>query len=168
LSTDRGGGPRFRLQMVVIAAIVVAADQLTKWWALEALRDRPIDVVWTLRLRLVFNPGASFSLGGGFGRWIGLLVIAVVVLLLWHGRTVRSRWGATALGLILGGAVGNLLDRLFRASDGLLSGEVVDFIDLQWWPVFNIADACVVVGGILLVLTTLGSPSTADRSNGAG
>jgi signal peptidase II len=169
--------------MAVIAAAVVAVDQLTKWWAVDVLSDRTIDLVWTLRLRLTFNPGASFSLGGDLGRWIGLAAIGVVVLLVWHGRTVTSRWGAAALGLILGGALGNLTDRVARADDGFLSGEVVDFIDVQWWPVFNVADACIVIGGILLVIVTLmgegtvegegrpggdgDAPSTADRTDGA-
>jgi signal peptidase II len=150
--------------MLGVAAAVVAVDQLTKWWALETLKTQTIDVVWTLRFRLVFNPGASFSLGGGFGRWIGLLALVVVGVLVWQGRAVASRGGAIVLGLILGGALGNLADRAFRARDGFFSGEVVDFVDLQWWPVFNVADACVVVGGILLVAATLFGPSAAEEA----
>lgn len=145
--------------MLAVGAAVVAVDQLTKWWALETLDDRTIDVVWTLRFHLTFNPGASFSLGGGFGRWIGLLALVVVGILVWQGRAVQSRGGSVVLGLILGGALGNLADRAFRADDGFFSGEVVDFIDLQWWPVFNVADACVVIGGLLLVASTLRGPS---------
>jgi signal peptidase II len=141
--------------MAAVAAVVVVVDQLTKWWALENLRDQTIELFWTLQLRLTFNPGASFGLGGGFGRWIGLLALGVVAFLVWQGRTVSSRAGAVVLGLILGGAMGNLVDRVFRAERGLFSGEVVDFIDLQWWPVFNVADAALVIGGIVLVILTL-------------
>jgi signal peptidase II len=134
------------------AITVIALDQLTKWWALESLGDgRVIDVVWTLRLRVVFNSGASFSMGDGLGPLIGLAAIGIVVILIWTGRSISSPVGAVALGLVLGGASGNLLDRLFRAGDGFLGGSVVDFIDVQWWPVWNVADMGVVVGAILLV-----------------
>lgn len=131
-------------------------DQLTKWWALERLSGgRIVEVAWTLRFRLTFNTGMAFSLAGGFAPWIALLALAVVVFLVWQGRTVTTRTGAVALGLVLGGAVGNLLDRAFRGDAGFLGGAVVDFIDLQWWPVFNVADMGVVVGAILLVVSTL-------------
>jgi signal peptidase II len=86
-----------------------------------------------------------------------VLALGVVGFLLWQGRTTTSRAGAVALGLILGGALGNLADRAFRG-DGFFDGGVVDFLDLQWWPVFNVADTCVVVGGILLVVVTLRTP----------
>jgi signal peptidase II len=81
----------------------------------------------------------------------------VVGFLLWQGRTIASRAGAVALGLILGGALGNLADRAFRGS-GFFGGGVIDFIDVQWWPVFNVADSCVVIGGIMLVIVTLVAP----------
>jgi signal peptidase II len=138
----------------VVAAAVLALDQLTKWWALETLDDGMIDVVWTLRFNLVFNRGASFSLGDGFGPFIGVAALAVVGVLLWTGRTVASVWGSIALGLILGGALGNLCDRAFRSTDGFMGGAVIDFIDLQWWPVWNLADAGVVVGAILLLVVS--------------
>jgi signal peptidase II len=134
------------------ALTVIVLDQLTKWWALESLSGgRVIDVVWTLRFRLVFNSGASFSIGDGLGPLIGLAAIAVVIILIWTGRSIASPVGAVALGLVLGGAIGNLLDRVFRAGDGFLGGSVVDFIDVQWWPVWNVADMGVVIGAILLV-----------------
>lgn len=136
----------------VVAALVLALDQLTKWWALENLDDGTIDLVGSLRLNLVFNRGASFSLGDGFGPFIGVAALAVVGVLLWTGRTVTSWWGSVALGLVLGGALGNLTDRLFRADDGFMGGAVIDFIDLQWWPVFNVADAGVVIGALLLLV----------------
>ena len=149
--------------------MVVALDQLTKWWALENLSHQTIDLVWTLRLRLAFNTGAAFSLGEGlsFARFIPFAALIVVGIVLWQGRTVGTKLGAVALGLILGGAVGNLIDRAFRAgSGGFFSGAVVDFIDPQWFPIFNIADSGVVVGGFLLVFVSLRAPADDDGPDG--
>ena len=140
------------LRAVLAAASVVAADQLTKWWALEALDGgRVIDLVWTLRLRLVFNTGAAFSSFQGLGPLLGIAAVAVAAALLLNRRLVSDRWSATAAGCIAGGALGNLADRLFRSSGGFLDGAVVDFIDVQWWPVWNVADMGVVLGGAALV-----------------
>jgi signal peptidase II len=136
----------------VVAAAVVLADQLTKNWALEALEGgRVIDVVWTLRFNLAFNSGMAFSQAQGAGPIIGILALVVIVLLLVTVGRTGGRLGAVATGLVIGGALGNVCDRLFRSGEGFLRGEVVDFIDLQWWPVFNIADMAVTIGGILLI-----------------
>ena len=156
-----------RLRLVLpIAAGVLLLDQLTKAWALRALDDEHIDLVWTLRLNLTFNTGAAFSQGEGLGPFIGVAAAAVVIGLLWSGRAVPNRTGAVAMGMILGGALGNLCDRAFREGDGLLGGAVVDFIDFQWFPVFNVADIAVVGGAMLLVLATAiaGDPDAADES----
>jgi signal peptidase II len=107
-----------------------------------------------LELDVTFNTGAAFSRGEGFGPLIGIAAAVVAIGLLWSGRTVPNRMGAVAVGLILGGAAGNLCDRAFRAGDGFLGGAVVDFIDLDWYPVFNVADMCVVGGAILLLIAT--------------
>jgi signal peptidase II len=147
-----------------VAATVIAVDQLTKWWALRTLQTRSIHLFWTLRLALTRNTGAAFSRFGGQGPLIGVLALGVVGFLLWQGRSVSSRTGSFALGLVLGGAIGNLVDRALRDGGGFMQGAVVDFIDPQWWPVFNVADACVVVGAILLVVVSLVQPGTADRS----
>jgi signal peptidase II len=138
---------------IAVAALVVVLDQLTKWWALERLVDGDIDVVWTLRFRLAFNSGMAFSQGRGLGPVIGALGLVVVVVLVVSARKGTSKVGAVAVGMVIGGAAGNLLDRLFRSDDGLLQGRVVDFIDFQWWPVFNVADMAIVIGGILLVVS---------------
>jgi signal peptidase II len=90
------------------------------------------------------------------GPLIGIFAVVVVVLLVRFGRTVVSPVGTVALGLVLGGAVGNLVDRLLRDGSGFLHGAVVDFIDLHWWPIFNVADSAIVVGGLLLVLSGFG------------
>ncbi len=155
-SSSTGTGNRSRrhnLILLVVAALVVAVDQLTKWWALEVLDDRDIDLIWTLRLNLVRNTGAAFGLGQNLDTVIGLIALGFVAMVIWAG------WGGRRLplppalvGMVLGGAVGNLVDRAVRPGDGFLGGAVVDFIDLQWWPVFNAADSAIVVGGIALVL----------------
>lgn len=132
-----------------------ALDQLTKLWALHALEDSPIPVVWTLRFDLAYNSGASFSLGTGMGPWIALGTVIIVGFLLHAAWSTPSRVAAVAFGLIVGGALGNLADRLLRSGSGFLGGSVVDFIDLQWWPVFNLADVGVVCGAILLIVTLL-------------
>ena len=145
---------RHNLVLLGTGATVVAVDQLTKWWALEALEDRDIELFWTLRLRLVYNTGAAFGLGQGLEIVIAVaafLFVAVVAWASWNGR--RLSLPPSLLGMILGGAVGNLADRVGRAGDGFLGGAVVDFIDLQWWPVFNAADSAIVVAGVILVLT---------------
>ena len=147
---------------VAVAAAVVAVDQLTKSWAVNALDDRDIDVAWTLRFHLTFNGGMAFSQGRGWGPVISVVALVVVVLLLASLRKGGSTLSAVAVGLVVGGAAGNVIDRLFRSGSGFLGGEVVDFIDLQWWPVFNVADACIVIGGILLLVTSYVSARTSS------
>lgn len=145
---------RYRLGLTLaVAAVVLVLDQLTKWWALEKLSppNGPIDVVWTLRFNLTFNSGMAFSQGRGLGPIIGAIALVVVVVLVVSAGRGASTLGAVAIGMIVGGAAGNLADRLFRSDSGFLQGHVVDFIDVQWWPVFNVADMGVVIGGLLLV-----------------
>ena len=84
--------------------------------------------------------------------------VALVVVLVTVGRSIDRPLVAVALGLVLGGALGNLADRLFR-SPGLFRGPVVDFVDLRWWPVFNLADAAITVGCLVLLVLSLGRPS---------
>ena len=144
----------------VVAAAVIVVDQLTKWWALETLDTRTIDLPWTLRLNLTLNRGAAFGLGSKYAPVIALAAVCVVVFVLGTTRGLDARWPRLGVGLVLGGALGNLADRLFREGSGFLGGAVVDFIDLQWWPVFNAADAAVCVGAVLLVLTAAREPAS--------
>ena len=136
-----------------VALVIVVADQITKAWALDALVDRDIDVFWTLRFHLSFNTGMAFSAGENWGPVIGVVALVVIVGLLLSLRKQRSRLSDLAVGLIVGGAIGNLIDRLFR-DRGWFRGAVVDFIDFQWVPIFNVADMAITVGGGLLVLST--------------
>ena len=149
-----------RLTAAAIAVVVVLIDQLTKSWALDALRNTSIDLFWTLRFRLTFNSGAAFSLGTGF-PWLfvvlGVLVLGVLGVLVL--RADLGRGPAASLGLVAGGAIGNLADRVFRDHDG----AVVDFIDLQWWPVFNVADASICAGVVLLLITWRDTSSKRDE-----
>ena len=135
----------------VVAAAVVALDQLTKWWALRTLGDRSIDLVGSLRLALTFNKAGAFGLGSSFVPVLAVVAVGVVLVFVVRGDPSARLAVAVALGLVLGGAFGNLADRVFR-DPGLLRGAVIDFIDLQWWPVFNLADAAITCGCVLLVL----------------
>jgi signal peptidase II len=166
--TDRADAAPARWPLLLgVAAAVLALDQLTKAWAVEALDDgHVIDLVGSLRLRLVVNHGAAFSLSDGRGPLISLLALAVVAVLLHTGRRTARPAMAVALGLVVGGALGNLTDRAFRAGDGLLGGGVIDFVDLQWWPVFNVADSGVVVGAVLLFLLQLNEEAGDRRHRG--
>ena len=147
-----GTGCRSRWTVPAFAgAAVLVLDQLTKWWASDALADRTIDLVWTLRLHLVFNTGAAFSQGEGRGALFAVLILLVIALLVRQGAGTADPVARIAVGAIIGGAIGNLTDRAFREGGGFLGGAVVDFIDLQWWPVFNVADSAIVVGGALVV-----------------
>jgi signal peptidase II len=91
-----------------------------------------------------------------------VLALVVVGVLLWTGRSIGSRVGAIGLGMVLGGALGNLLDRGFRGGHGFMGGAVIDFIDFQWWPIFNVADMGVVIGAGLLLLASMREPAHGD------
>jgi signal peptidase II len=96
----------------------------------------------------------AFGSGQGLGPFIGVIAVVVVVFLLLSLRQASGKLSVVAIGLIVGGAMGNIVDRLFR-EDAWLHGRVVDFIDFQWFPIFNIADMCVNVGGGLLIVSYL-------------
>ncbi len=131
-----------------VAIVVVGLDQASKSWAVHRLAHGPIHVIWKLDFQLTYNTGVSFSLAQGWGPVLAAVAVVVVVVLLVTVRRLRSTALAVALGLVIGGAVGNLSDRLFRSH----GGAVVDFVALHFWPTFNVADACVVVGGITAAL----------------
>jgi signal peptidase II len=154
----RGRGAGRWALIGVVAVVVLAVDQLTKWWALNELDTRTVDLPWTFRLNLTLNRGAAFGLGSKYAPIIALAAVCVVVVVLGTTRSLDSRWPRLGVGLVFGGALGNLSDRVFREGTGFLGGAVVDFIDPQWWPVFNVADAAVCTGAVLLVLTAAREP----------
>ncbi|MFI6239477.1 signal peptidase II [Micromonospora sp. NPDC050795] len=146
--------------VVLIAAVVLAADQATKFWAESALSDgQAITLLGELlQLRLVYNPGAAFSIGSAYTWIFAVFAAAAVVAVTVVARRVTSRPWAVALGLVLGGATTHLLDRLFR-EPGFARGHVVDFIDYAGFFVGNVADIALVVGvGIVMLLNVRGVP----------
>lgn len=133
---------------VAIAAIVVTLDQLTKWWALTHLQDGPRHVIWTFRFSLQFNTGIAFSQATGSTSLVIVVELAVVAALIVAAYRTSTTMTNVLLGLIIGGAAGNLVDRLIRHHHR----AVIDFIDPRWFPVFNVADSAVSVGVVASLL----------------
>jgi signal peptidase II len=153
---------RLAVLLYSAAAFAYVIDRITKVLAEARLRGRPpIEIIpGVFELRFTTNPGGAFGLFGG-AAWLFVLasvvVIAAVVASSWN---LPSRLAAISLGLVLGGALGNLTDRVLRGPG--FSGEVVDFLDFQVWPVFNLADSAIVVGAALLLLSSF-RKEPADR-----
>ncbi|RSM71604.1 signal peptidase II [Kibdelosporangium aridum] len=156
-----------RVPMVfAVAVFVVAVDQVTKYWAESVLPGRaPIPVLGEfLQLRLLYNPGAAFSIGAG-STWIFTIITAVaVVVLIWFAVKPAPRVQSVALSLLLGGAVTHLLDRLFR-EPGFARGHVVDFIDYNGWFVGNVADIALFCGAVLLLIPALFGGDQAKKAS---
>ena len=147
--------PRRYVLLLVVALTAIVVDFLTKEWVLAAFSPgERLDVVGEfVQFTLVYNTGAAFSLGTGY-TWVFTAIATVVVLAIaWIGWRVRSLWWGATLGLMMGGAAGNLVDRYFRGETPG-TGAVVDFISVGTFPVFNLADSCVVVGACLVVALT--------------
>ncbi len=150
--------------MIVVALAVVVADQVTKSLAVSRLSSGPIHLIGPFALVLSYNTGVAFSIGTGLTLPIILIVAVVVAVLAWFGRTVPNTGAAVGVGMILGGAVGNLADRIFRGHHG----AVVDFLRSGFWPTFNLADSAVVCGCVVLAVslwrsTAIKPPPEADR-----
>jgi signal peptidase II len=141
------------LALYGIAGLVLALDQLTKHLVVTNLAGRPpVDLIGeVVQFRYTTNSGGAFSLLTGAPLFFGIMAIVIIGGIIYASRRAQPLSLLVVLGLILGGALGNLTDRLLRG-EGLLRGEVVDFVKVGWWPVFNLADSCVVVGGILLAI----------------
>jgi signal peptidase II len=145
---------RAGLTLFVTALLSYGVDRITKVWAQATLPGSPIDVVpGVLTLRFTTNSGGAFSIGQR-APWffVGVTAVVVVIILVTSFRHTSRVVGAS-LGLVLGGALGNLTDRAIRGPG--MRGRVVDFVDFHVWPVFNLADSAIVVGAILLALTGL-------------
>jgi signal peptidase II len=146
--------------LVTIAIVVIAVDQITKQLVVNRLANgSTVSLLGgTVTLEYARNTGAAFSLFRADGSVLAVIAIAVSCgILVYYGRTSGAPLLVRiALGMILGGAIGNLVDRIRH-------GFVVDFVDLHWWPVFNVADSCIVVGVLLLILhSLLGPPDEAS------
>jgi lipoprotein signal peptidase len=148
------GQPRRKIgTLISVALVVLALDIATKITIVATLSNRaPVRLLGGfLTLRESRNPGAAFSLGTSLTVLYSLIAITVIVVILRTSRRIRSRGWAITLGLLLGGATGNLVDRIFRGP-APFRGWVVDWIQIPHWPVFNLADSAIVCGGILAVL----------------
>ncbi len=140
--------------------MLLVIDQITKTWALNALEDgKAIDLILGARFSLHFNPGAAFSTGTALGPVFGVAAVVVSIWLMAFARKQQNTAISVVSGLIVGGALGNVVDRLFRRGrGGFLEGFVVDFIDLGWWPVFNVADMGIVLGVLAMMVVLVRNP----------
>ncbi|MFP8887914.1 MULTISPECIES: signal peptidase II [Streptomyces] len=163
-AAEAGGGPgsddvpaprgrRRTVELAIVAAVAYALDLITKILVVEKLEGHdPIEVIGTwLRFQAVRNPGAAFGIGEALTIVFTVIAAAVIVVIARIARKLYSTPWAIALGLLLGGALGNLTDRVFR-SPGVFQGHVVDFIAPAHFAVFNLADSAIVCGGVLIVL----------------
>lgn len=148
--------PRRVAVLIGVAVFVIAADVISKALVVSRLAGKPpVHVLGNfLELVLTRNPGAAFNVGTSMTIVFTAIAVGVVLYILRAARNLRSVGWSIALGLLLGGATGNLIDRIFRAP-GLFVGHVVDWIQVPHWPVFNLADSSVVCGGILVALLAL-------------
>ncbi|MDF0532451.1 signal peptidase II [Tsukamurella sp. 8F] len=147
-----------RLVLAGVAAAVIALDILTKCLVVAKIDpEHPVRIIGdAVTLRLIRNSGAAFSMATGMTWVLSLIAIGVIVWVIRMGSRLQSLWWAVGLGLVVGGASGNLIDRIFR-SPGVLRGHVVDFVSVGWWPVFNVADSAICCAAVLLVgLTVFG------------
>lgn len=153
---------------VGVSAGVFFADQASKQWAEATLTEGSPQALLgeILKLRLIYNSGAAFGMGGSATALITCVQIALSVgIAVGLVTVVRNRLWALSLALLLGGALGNVFDRIFR-EPGPFIGHVVDFLELPNWPIFNVADIAVTSGAVLLVLLTfLNVPSGSARGS---
>lgn len=145
--------------LAVVAALVIALDQVTKTLAVEDLSGHEVHLVGPLAFRLAYNSGVAFSIGTSLTGLIIVIVLVLVAAIIWFARRVPTAAAAVGVGLVIGGAIGNLADRLFRGHHG----AVVDFIYTKYWPTFNVADASIVCGCILVAWVLLRQGSTPAR-----
>jgi signal peptidase II len=145
------------------AGLVYLLDRSSKIWAERSLPGEPIDVIrGALSFRFTTNSGGAFSIGGSAPWLFAMATVVVSTLIVVTAFRQRSTLTAIALGLILGGALGNLTDRVTRGPGW--SGTVVDFIDLHVWPIFNLADTAIVIGAVLLAVASSRSQPARDSS----
>ncbi len=142
--------------LAATAGAVIVADLATKTWIVHSYAGGRVSTVipHVLQVEQSRNAGAAFGIATGLTIILSIVAIAVAVAVVRASRRLHSRWWAVSLGLLLGGALGNLGDRIFR-SPGVLRGRVVDWIAFSHYPVFNLADSGITVGGVLAVLLAL-------------
>lgn len=144
----------------------MVADQVAKAWAVRRLADGPVDVLGDdIGFRLSRNSGGAFSVFQGFTPLLALLAVGLTVVLVRAVAHTRDPLMLVALALVLGGALGNLVDRVVR-SPGFLRGQVVDWIGVRQFPTFNLADAAITVGAVLLCIAVLRTPAEPEPGGG--
>ncbi len=148
ISGEKGPRARRIRVMLLVALLVLVADQVTKSLAVSRLASGPVHLIGPFALVLSYNTGVAFSLATGLTGPIVVIVVITVAVLAWFGRTVPSTSAAVGVGMILGGALGNLADRLMRGHHG----AVVDFLRSGFWPTFNLADSAIVCGCAVLAI----------------
>jgi signal peptidase II len=150
---------RARRIVPFIVGVVILADQLTKSWMVASHSTDPVSIFGhQIELRVARNPGGAFS---SFTNATVVLAVLAILLTLWLVRVLRrtsDRLTVVALALVLGGALGNLCDRIFR-SPGVLRGHVVDFVKVGTFPSFNVADSAITIGAILLIVASFRKPA---------
>lgn len=148
--------------LFAVASAVYLLDRVTKTWAETALATGPrVLIPRVITLRFTTNSGGAFSFGTSAPWFFAAATLIVGGLIVASAFRARPAWQACALGFVLGGAFGNLTDRIVRGPR--LTGEVVDFVDVHVWPVFNVADSAIVVGAVLLVWTSYRAARRAQR-----
>jgi len=157
ISATSGAAPRRRIGVLLtVAAAVLAADAISKAIVVAELSGhRPVRLLGgLLTLQVMRNSGAAFNIGTSMTIVFTAIAVGVIIFILRTARRLRSLPWAVTLGLLLGGATGNLADRLLR-SPAPLRGYVVDWIELPHWPVFNLADSAIVCGGAIAILLSV-------------
>jgi signal peptidase II len=152
--SEPGSPPSTHRPLLILGLVigVVLLDQITKAWVVASLADGPLSIIGDrVELRLSRNPGGAFSILTGFTPLLAVLAAIVAIVLVRVAQRAKDPVIVVALSLVLGGALGNLTDRLFRAP-GFLRGEVVDFVRIGAFPSFNVADSAVTIGAVLLLL----------------
>ncbi|MGZ5405343.1 MAG: signal peptidase II [Nocardioides sp.] len=166
LEPTRAGSTRLKLIFGAVALTAYVVDLVTKHLAVSRLADGDIPVAgeWFV-LHLTRNPGAAFSTGTNYTVALSCLAVVAVTTVLWFSRKIGDLGWAVGLGLLLGGVGGNLTDRLFR-EPGPMRGHVIDMFRLPNWPVFNIADMCIIAAAGLILLQTFRGITLDGRREG--
>ena len=147
--------PQFSRIIWLTAWTIWLFDYATKAWALIALENEPKKILGTLlQFTLVKNSGAAFNLAGSFTAIFSVIAVLVIATIVRYAHMITSRGWLTCAGLLLGGVLGNLTDRIFR-EPGFFIGHVVDWIQIPHWPVFNIADSAITVAALIAVIQTV-------------
>lgn len=150
-------------RLYLVAALAWGLDLSTKIWAVNNLSARnPVEIFGSFfQLTLIRNPGAAFSFATGATFVLTAIAVAAVIVIIYYSSKITSLGWATTLGLLLGGVLGNLTDRLFR-SPGFFKGEVIDWLEITNWPVFNLADSAIVVAAFLAIVLTIRNVGPVD------